>query len=219
MPTALLLGATGLVGRHTLQRLAADDRWTRVVTLDRRPLPPASATHEPHVVDFDRLGDLDEALFAADSLFCALGTTIKKAGSKDAFRRVDLEIPAHVARRARAAGASQALLVSALGADARSRVFYTRVKGEAEAAFAGAGFEAVQIAQPSLLTGDRDETRTGEQVGGAVLGVLTPILVGPLRNLRPTAATDVAEALVTLAAARRPGVHRYGPEAIRLWAD
>ena len=219
MPTALLLGATGLVGRHTLRRLAADDRWTRVVTLDRRPLPPASNRHEPHVVDFDRLGDVDEALFAADSLFCALGTTIKKAGSKSAFRRVDLEIPAHVARRAHSAGATQALLVSALGADARSRVFYTRVKGETEAAFADAGFEAVQIVQPSLLTGDRDETRTGEQVGGVVLRTLRPLLVGPLRNLRPTAATDVADALVTLAAARRPGVTRYDPEAIRLWAD
>lgn len=219
MPTALLLGATGLVGRHTLARLAADDRWARVVTLDRRPLPRASARHEPHVVDFDRLGDLNEALFAVDSLFCALGTTIKQAGSQDAFRRVDLEIPAAAARRARAAGATQALLVSAMGADADSRIFYNRVKGEAEAAVAHAGFEAVQIVQPSLLTGDRDETRVGEQVGEAVLGFLEPLLLGPLRKLRPTAADDVAAALVALAAAKRPGVNRYEPEAIRLWAS
>ena len=218
MSTALLLGATGLVGRHTLARLARDARWTRVVTLDRRPLAPVSATHAPTVVDFDALDRLDPAVWACDSLFCALGTTIRQAGSRDAFRRVDLQIPADVARRARSAGASQMLLVSALGADARSRVFYNRVKGDAEAAVAGVGFDAVQIVQPSLLTGDRAEARTGERIAGAVLGVLNPLLVGPLKGLRPTAADDVAAALVALAATHRPGVNRYGPEAIRAWA-
>ena len=216
--TALLLGATGLVGRHTLARLAADARWSRVVTLDRRPLTRASDTHEPTVVDFDRLDDLDSALWACDDVFCALGTTIKQAGSRDAFRRVDLGIPAQAARLARAAGATQMLLVSSMGADVRSRVFYNRVKGEAEAAVRGAGFEAVQIVRPSLLTGDRAEARAGEQVAEAVLGALRPLLVGPLKNLRPTAADDVAAALVALAAARRPGATVYDPEAIRAWA-
>ncbi|HEX9950140.1 MAG TPA: NAD(P)H-binding protein [Rubricoccaceae bacterium] len=218
MPTALLLGATGLVGRHTLARLAADPRWTRVVTLDRRAVAPVSTTHVPTVIDFDRLNTVDPDLWACDSLFCALGTTIRQAGSQAAFRRVDLEIPADAARHARAAGASQMLLVSALGADARSRVFYNRVKGEAEASIAGAGFEAVQIVQPSLLTGDRAEVRTGERIAETVLAVLNPILVGLLKTLRPTAADDVAAALVALAVAHRPGVNRYGPEAIRAWA-
>ena len=213
--TALLLGATGLVGRHTLARLAADARWSRVVTLDRRPLTRASDTHEPTAVDFDRVDDLDSALWACEDVFCALGTTIKQAGSRDAFRRVDLGIPAHAARLARAAGATQLLLVSSMGADVRSRVFYNRVKGEAEAAVRGAGFEAVQIVRPSLLTGDRAEARAGEQVAEAVLGALRPLLVGPLKNLRPTAAGDVA---VALAAARRPGATVYDPEAIRAWA-
>ena len=216
--TALLLGATGLVGRHTLARLAGDDRWSRVVTLDRRPVARASARHEPHIVDFDRLGDVDEALFACDDLFCALGTTIKQAGSQAAFRHVDLEIPVGVATRARAAGAGQMLLVSSMGADASSRIFYNRVKGEAETAIATIGFEALQVLHPSLLTGDRDEARLGETVGEAVLGFLGPVLVGPLKTLRPTAADDVAAAMVALAAARRPGVTVAGPEAIRAWA-
>jgi len=216
--TALLLGATGLVGRHTLARLAADARWSRVVTLARRPVERASDTHEAHIVDFDRLGDADPALWVCDDLFCALGTTIRDAGSQAAFRHVDLEIPAEAAGLARAAGATQALLVSSMGADARSRVFYNRVKAEAEAAIRGAGFEAVHVVRPSLLTGERAASRTGERVAEAVLGMARPFLVGPLRTFRPTAAEDVAAALVEIAAARRPGATVYDPEAIRAWA-
>ena len=101
--TAVLLGATGLVGGRLLSRLAADARWDRVVTLDRRPLDPASPTHRPVVVDFDLL-DAHADRFAGDALFCCLGTTMKRAGSEAAFRRVDLEIPVEAARLARAAG-------------------------------------------------------------------------------------------------------------------
>lgn len=212
--TALLLGASGLVGRHTLDRLAADGRWGRVVTLGRRPLPTASATHEDHVVDFDRLDEQAE-LFACDDLFCALGTTMKQAGSEEAFRRVDLEIPFEAAQLAHSQGATQILLVSALGADPGSRIFYNRTKGEAERAVEEVGFEAVQVLRPSLLTGDREETRLGERVGELALYLAAPVLVGPLRSLRPTPAEAVARALVALAAARPTGVHVYGPEEIR----
>ena len=218
MSTALLLGATGLVGRHLLGRLAHDARWTRVVTLDRRPVPRASATHEPRVVEFDRLEALDANLFAVDAVFCALGTTMKQAGSKDAFRHVDYEIPVAVARRAHAAGASQMLLVSSIGADAGSRVFYTRVKGEAEEAIEDVGFRSVGIARPSLLTGERRDVRTGELVSKALFAVAKPFLVGPLRDFRPMPATDVAACLVAFAASRRPGVTVLDSEAIRAWA-
>lgn len=212
--TALLLGATGLVGGHLLRLLAADGRWSCVVTLDRRPITTASPTHEPHVVDFDRLENHAD-LFAGDDLFCALGTTMKRAGSKDAFRRVDMEIPAEAARLAHAAGATQMLLVSALGADPDSRIFYNRTKGEAEAAVRDVGFEAVQIARPSLLAGDRDEDRLGERVGLAVLGTLRPVLRGPLSAFRPTEAEDVARALVDIAAERPAGIQVCEPDAIR----
>lgn len=212
--SVLLLGATGLVGRHTLRLLAADDRWGRVVTLDRRPLAAASASHEPHVVDFDRLDAHSDAL-ACDDVICCLGTTMKQAGSEDAFRRVDLEIPVEVAERAHRAGASRYLLVSALGADPDSRFFYNRTKGQAEQAIRTVGFDAVQIVQPSLLAGDREEVRLGERVGLAALRVARPVLIGPLTRLRPTQAEDVARALVAVAAVRPEGHHVYGPDEIR----
>ena len=108
--TALLLGASGLVGGHALRRFAADPRWSRVVTLGRRPMETAGPTHEDHVVDFDRLEEQSE-LFACDDLVCALGTTMRRAGSEAAFRRVDLEIPFEAAQLAHSAGATQMLLV------------------------------------------------------------------------------------------------------------
>ena len=215
--TVLLLGASGLVGRHALRRFAADGRWGRVVTLGRRPLATAGPTHEDHVVDFDRLAD-QTALFACDDVVCVLGTTMKQAGSREAFRRVDLEIPFETAQLAHSAGAGQILLVSALGADPDSRVFYNRTKGEAERAVREVGFDAVQLFRPSLLTGDRDEVRWGERIGEAVLTPLGPLLRGPLSALRPTRADDVAAALVAVAAARPTGHHVYGPDAIRQWA-
>ena len=222
--TAVLLGATGLVGGHALRLLARDGRWGRVVTLGRRPMEADSRRHEHHVVDFDHL-DRHADLFACDDLFCALGTTMKQAGSREAFRRVDLEIPAEAARLAVMGGAAQGLVVSALGANAGSPIFYNRTKGEAEDAFRDAGFEAVQVVRPSLLTGDRDslprpggETRRGEQLAETVLGALRPALVGPLRSLRPTPAADVARALVAIAAAAPPGEHAYEPRTIAWWA-
>ena len=215
--TALLLGASGLVGRHVFRRLVSDARWSRVVTLGRRPMPTAFDTHEHHIVHFDELATY-AAHFACDDLFCVLGTTMKQAGSREAFRRVDLEIPFEAAQLAHSAGASQMLLVSALGADPGSRIFYNRTKGEAEQAISEVGFEAVQLVRPSLLAGDRRESRLGERIGLAVLKPLSPLLRGPLSALRPTEAEDVAAALVALAAARPTGVHTYEPDAIRAWA-
>ncbi len=224
MPTALLLGATGLVGGHALRAfLDATDadgapRWDHVSTLGRRPMDSAGARHVHHVVDFDRLDDAPVGAFDADTLVCALGTTIRQAGSREAFRRVDLEIPFEVAQRAHAAGATQMLLVSALGASESSAVFYNRVKGEAERHVQEVGFESVQLLRPSLLTGERDETRVGERIAEAVLTFARPLLVGPLKTLRPTPAADVGRALAVLAARRPRGIHVYEPPAIRAWS-
>ncbi len=212
--TALVLGASGLVGRHTLDLLTHDDRWSRVVTLGRRPMATAGPTHEDHVVDFDHLADQAE-LFACDDVVCCLGTTMAQAGSEEAFRRVDLEIPFEAAQLAHSAGATQMLLVSALGANPASRIFYNRTKGEAERAIEEVGFEAVQILRPSLLTGDRDERRSGERIAELALYLAAPLLIGPLARLKPTPARAVAHALVDLAAARPTGVHVYGPKEIK----
>ena len=212
--TALVLGATGLVGGHLLRALATDARWGRVVTLGRRPMATAGPGHEDHVVDFARLGE-QAALFACDDLFCALGTTIKKAGSPEAFRRVDVEIPFEAAQLARSAGAEQVLLVTSLGADPGSRLLYPRSKGEVERAVAEVGFPAVQVFRPSLLAGDRDEVRWAERIALALARPLGPLLAGPLAAARPTEARDVARAMVAVAARRPRGVHVYDPSAIR----
>ena len=165
-------------------------------------------------MDFSRLDEQAE-LFACDDLFIGLGTTMAQAGSPEAFRRVDLELPFQAAQLAHSAGATQVLLVSAMGADPGSRIFYNRTKGEAEQAVGEVGFEAVQLVRPSLLAGHRDEPRWGERLGLVALTLLRPLLIGPMAPLRPTPGTDVARALIAIAARRPPGVHVYGPEAIR----
>jgi uncharacterized protein YbjT (DUF2867 family) len=195
---ALLLGATGLVGGHCLERLLAEERYARVVVLGRRPSGREHPKLEEHRVDFERLQEARER-FAVDDVFCCLGTTIRKAGSREAFRRVDHDYPVEAARLASSQGASRYLLVSAMGADPGSRFFYNRVKGEAEEAVRAVPFQAVWVVRPSLLLGEREETRPGEKAAELVLRPLGPLMRGPLRRYRAIPARDVAAAMVRLA--------------------
>lgn len=201
---ALVLGATGLVGGHVLELLLADSRYARVVAAVRRPTGRTHARLDERVVDFERLAEAADA-FRVDDVFCCLGTTIRAAGSQAAFRRVDHDYVVAAARLAADAGARQFLLVTAMGADAGSRIFYNRVKGEVEAAVRALPFRRVVLARPSLLLGDRGERRVGEEVGKAVMGALAPLMVGPLRKYRAIAGRDVARAMVRLAAEPAPG--------------
>lgn len=202
---ALLAGATGLVGRSLLTLLLASPRYSRVELLLRRrvhdlPLARQLATHQ---VDFARLGSLP----SADDGYIALGTTIKVAGSEQAFRQVDFDHVVNLARATRDGGARRVLVVSALGADAHSRVFYNRVKGEMQEAVAQLGFELTVFAQPSLLLGDRTQlgqpTRPGEVWAERLLRPVLPLVP---RSVRPIAARDVARALVQAAFDTEPGV-------------
>lgn len=211
--TTLLLGATGLVGAALLDLLVADERITRVVTLTRRTLPSRGPAHEPHVVDFDALANHAD-LFDVDVVFCALGTTMKQAGSKEAFRRVDFAYPLEAARLAHAQGVSQFEVVTALGADPSSMVFYNRVKGEVEEALRQVGFEHLTIFRPSLLVGDRDEDRPGERIAEVLLRVATPFLRGPLRKYRPTPVQKLAEAMHRVAHSAPDGIRIYEADEI-----
>ncbi|HWR34300.1 MAG TPA: NAD(P)H-binding protein [Clostridia bacterium] len=204
MPSALIAGATGLVGSTLLHQLLATPAYHRVTALVRRPLSLNHPRLDSRVVDFDALSDIPPC----DDVFCVLGTTIKTAGSQAAFRRVDLEYPFALALAARAQGA-QFLLVSSVGADANSRNFYLRTKGELENALRGLGFPALHIFRPSLLLGHRAENRPGERVAMAIAPVIAPALVGSLRRYRPIAATAVARAMVVAAQKAEPGVHIY----------
>jgi uncharacterized protein YbjT (DUF2867 family) len=196
--SAVVLGATGLVGGHCLDLLLADGGWERVTVVGRRPIARENPRLVQRVVDFDRLDD-DADAFAADDVFCCLGTTIKDAGSREAFRRVDHDYPVAAARLAVERGARRFLLVSALGADPRSRVFYNRVKGETERDVSALGFEGVAIFRPSLLLGDRERRRTGEAFAQTIFPALSPLLIGPLRKYRAVHAATVARALVRVA--------------------
>lgn len=191
--TALLAGATGLVGREILLGLLADDGVAAVHVLARRPLPQQHAKLATQVVDFAAL----PALPPIDEAYLALGTTIKVAGSQPAFRAVDFEANLAVARAARAAGARRLGLVSAMGADSQSSIFYNRVKGELEAALETLGYEGLVVARPSFLLGDRaslgQPARAGEKVAGQVSRWLAPLIPD---NFQAIPARDVAQALL-----------------------
>jgi uncharacterized protein YbjT (DUF2867 family) len=210
--TALVAGATGLVGSHLVRRLLDAEAWGRVVTVGRRPLDLDHEKLEQRTVDFERLADADWP--PANDAFCCLGTTIKKAGSEEAFRNVDYDYVVAFARAARRHGARQFVVVSAMGASAGSRIFYNRVKGEMEEAVAAVGFDAVQIVRPALLLGERDEQRPGERVGQLLMQSVAPLLLGPLRKYRPIEADAVAAAMVAAAQVRAPGVHVYESDSL-----
>ena len=210
--TAWLAGATGLIGRELLALLQADARWATVHVFGRRAVPAAGKV-VPHVVDF---AALPAALPPADDVFVALGTTIKVAGSQAAFRAVDLDAVVALARAGRAAGATRLAVVSALGADASSRVFYNRVKGEMEAAVATLGYASVALAQPSLLAGDRAALGQPERPGEVwATRLLAPVMGLVPKGVRPIAARDVAAALVQATARGAPGVTRLSSAAMQ----
>jgi uncharacterized protein YbjT (DUF2867 family) len=197
MLSALVIGATGLVGTELIRRLGENHAFERVVALVRRPME-APPKVEVVQVDFDHL-DAVPHVFHVSHVFCALGTTLKQAGSRERFTQVDYGIPLRVARLARAAGARHFLLVSSLGANPRSRVFYGRVKGALEQSLAPLGYASLTIIRPSLLLGDRPEFRLGERIATLLAWTF------PARY-RAVEARDVAAALVEAAVEDKPGL-------------
>ena len=192
---ALVAGASGLIGQELLPLLLARREYSKVHALVRRESGKMHVKLREHVVDF---GSLDEAVKGAaiapvSDAYITLGTTMKKAGSKEAFRRVDFDYIVGVARAARKAGATTIALVSSLGASAGSSVFYNRTKGEAEDAIIAMDFERVVILRPSLLDGDRQEARPGERVGLAVAKALSFLVPQKYQAIH---VKKVAEAMV-----------------------
>ena len=185
----------------------------------RRPLPHTNQKLEQHIVDFDRLGAAGTECPAADDVFCCLGTTMKRAGSRPAFRQVDFTYVVSLAGLALGRGAKQFLLVSSLGANPNSPVFYSRVKGETEAAVTALPFEGRQIFRPSILLGERAEHRPGERAGIVVMRGLSFALQGPLRKYRPIGADTVARAMVRVALAAPRGVNIFESSEIERLAS
>lgn len=217
MRNAVLFGATGLVGGHVLDELLARADYGRVVAVVRRALGRSHDKLVELVTDFERLED--PALVATvreraggdvDDVFACLGTTIKTAGTKERFRRVDHDYTVQGVALAKSAGARRAALVSSIGADQESSTFYLAVKGETERDVEAAGpWETLAILRPSLLLGHRHEVRTGEKIGAAIARPLGPLMKGPFELYRPVEAADVARAMVAALLEGGSGTHVY----------
>lgn len=208
--TALLAGATGLIGAALLPLLLADARYAKVVVVGRRPVALA---HPKLVQVVTELGDLEShrLQLIADDVYCCLGTTRQQAGSKEAFYQVDFLYVVQLAALAASNFAGQFLVVSSIGADAGSRVYYSRVKGEMEAAVGARPFRALHVFRPSLLLGQRAHPRLGERIGAAALALAGPLLRGGWAKYRPVAAAAVAAAMLRAAHTDATGLRVHEP--------
>lgn len=195
---ALIFGATGLVGGHLLRELMEDSRYKTIHIFSRREMKSPSDKVVVHVVDFKKPESFRH-LIEGDELFCALGTTIRKAGSKQDFLFVDYEIPVYLAAAASKNQVGKFLIVTSMGADAKSFFFYNRVKGQIEAAVQKYSFKQVAILRPSLLLGEREEQRLGEDIGKLMMNIFSPLMIGPARQYRAIAGKTVAKAMVAIA--------------------
>lgn len=198
MKTALLFGATGLVGRELLKRLLVDPHYSLVKVFLRKKLTVKHLNAEVHQVNFDSLRN-SEMFMSGDDCFCALGTTRKMAGSAEAFRKVDLDYVIEIAKLAKAHGVKRFIVVSSIGSNVKSSNLYLRTKAEMEEALKQIGFEQLTIVRPSFLLGKRREVRIGERIGTFFAIALSPVMLGPLMRYRPIKAKVVAKAMIHLA--------------------
>ena len=212
---AVVAGATGLIGKYLLNVLLEDAFYDVIIALTRRPLAIDSPKVDQRQVDYGLLTAAD--LAGATHLFCCLGTTMKTAGSREAFRRVDYEYCERFARLGREAGATRLMLVSSGGADPKASSFYLKTKGQTEAAVSGLGFEALHIFRPSVLMGQRDEERALERfLAGAFRG-FEFLMKGPLSKLRPMPAGVLSAAMAAAGERGEPGKHiHYYQDIVRL---
>ncbi|MCI0706669.1 MAG: oxidoreductase [Ignavibacteriae bacterium] len=204
--SALVFGATGLVGSHCASQLLASNDYSSIVVFTRSPLPLSHPKLTKHLIDFNKL---DDSLIRGDDLFCCLGTTMRKAGSPEAFEKVDFTYPLEIARAASASGVKQFLLVTSVGSDPSSANFYLKTKGRVEEAIKPLRFQSLLIFRPSFLMGNREEFRLGERIGITTMRALTAAPIDALKKYRPIAASIVASAMIAAA--------QHGQEGIRVF--
>lgn len=211
--TALLIGATGLIGKFVLQQLLADEHYRKVKIFVRRPMDITHRKLEQHIINFDNPEEYKD-IVKGDDLFCCLGTTMRIAGSRDAFQKVDYTYPVTFGKIAAANGIRQFLLISSLGANPMSSNFYLRVKGGVEEALQKFNFHALIILRPSMLLGPRKEFRLGELIGKFLMQLFFFLFIGTLRKYRPIHAQTVAKGMVNLALKDLDGVNVFESDAI-----
>ena len=211
---ALVAGATGLIGGFLIDALLEAPEYTRVYALTRRPYRREHPKLANRIVIFPRMAEQLKGLVVQDA-FCCLGTTIKAAGSQDAFRDADVEAVLQFAQAARTAGAPRFVVVSSVRADLASKNFYLRTKGEMEEAVSALGFPSLDILQPGLLLGPRKESRPLETLGRIFAPLINPLLTGPREGLRAIPAETVARGMVGAARRGARGIYRYTYTQIR----
>lgn len=200
----VIAGSTGLVGSELLKLAIADPEVSEIVSLVRRPSGIKNPKVKEEIVDYDHL-EKHRAAISGDAVFCCLGTTIKKAGTKENFRKVDFDYPLELAKITKEKDIPQFNIITAMGADANSSIFYNKVKGEVENAISRLGIKNLNVFRPSLLMGNRKENRTGEKVGIVLAKFVNPFMVGGLRKYRGIKAHDVAKAMLSQAKQLRDG--------------
>jgi uncharacterized protein YbjT (DUF2867 family) len=213
MKIALVVGGTGLIGKACLYELLEQKEYIRIIAVVRKPMPLKHHQLEQIVVDFDNLEQYSDQL-KADDIFCCLGTTIKVSGSQENFRKVDFDYPVKIAQIALQNGAQQFLIVSAMGANSQSSIFYNRVKGDVEAAVSYLGYRSLHIFRPSLLMGDRKQVRIGELIGKGVMTIIGFLFIGPLKKYKAIHGATVAKAMVKVALKEEKGRLVYESDRI-----
>ncbi|MER1959260.1 MAG: NAD(P)H-binding protein [Solibacillus sp.] len=197
MRSALVVGATGLVGSKLVKLLCDSDEYVAVNVISRRPIDYFHPKLIVTLREFDQIADSD--IEFAHEVFCCLGTTMKKAGSKEQFEKVDFEYPMTIAALAKNRGIGHFIVISAMGANEKALAYYSRVKGKLEKALTNMDFPQLSIVRPSLITGERGEFRFGEAFGAKALKVVNPLLVGPLKKVRSIPAQQIALAMKVIA--------------------
>lgn len=208
--TAVVLGATGLIGGQVVNELLHDDAFDKVRVLVRKPFLITHPKLEIKMADFNNVNDYGSRLGDGDCIFCCIGTTQQKVkGDKEAYRKVDYDIAVNAARAGWVQGFKKFLLVSSVGANARSSNFYLKLKGDIEKDIASLSFESIHIFQPSMLLGKRNEFRFGEQIGKGLMKPLSFLFIGLMHKFKPIQASDVARAMVAAAKEDSRGVKIY----------
>ena len=206
MKTALMIGSTGLIGSQLLELLLESKEYEKVITFVKRDSGIQNRKLKQHIIDFDK-PETYQNLVIGDDFFCTIGTTIKKAGSQEAFRKVDFEYPKQFATIASQNKVNQFIIVSSLGANATSSNFYLETKGEIQNFLKDCNLESVSIFQPSLLLGNRTEFRLGEKIGTFFMKLISFLLIGNLEKYKPIESKTVAKALFKIAQQNKKGFH------------
>jgi uncharacterized protein YbjT (DUF2867 family) len=197
MKTAVVIGASGLIGKTLVRKLLEDNRYKSVKVFARRSINISNSKLAEHIVDFDRITDWKNKI-TGDELYSAMGTTIKKAGSKEAQYKIDVTYQYEFAKAAAENGIKSYFLVSSVGANAKSKIYYAKIKGELEEKVKLLPFNKIRIFRPSLLLGERDEKRFGEKAVEKLLKIVVPLFPF-LKNQRPIEGKKVARAMIVSA--------------------